>query len=115
MATLSLMVPDASIDSTTDASSTCQRSWDNIFELGWGPEFAAGAVFYFLREERNIERARWYWDRLKEMGEAPPPNPHARAEIMLVRMRHYDVLTLDERKILDGCSPLAGSLDGLKA
>lgn len=54
-----------------------RQPWDDIMDLGWGPEFAAGNVLRYLRRdpglkgvdrERDLRHARWYYAALCKLG-----------------------------------------------
>lgn len=49
-----------------------RQPWDDILELGWGPEFAAANVLKYLRRskspEHSLESAQWYFRELCKMA-----------------------------------------------
>ena len=50
-----------------------RQPWDDIVEAGFGLQFAAGSILKYLRRakgerEKDVEKARWYWARFKEIG-----------------------------------------------
>ena len=77
-----------------------RQPWDDIKFAGWAPEFAAGCVLRYMRRtkdrEHSIESARWYWERLQEMG--MQDSGQARKVCVQLNM----ILTDDEKMILIG-------------
>lgn len=56
-----------------------RQPWDDIVDVGWGPEFAAGNALKYVRRYKakngadDLEKGRWYYARLKEMVLNPQP------------------------------------------
>jgi hypothetical protein len=49
-----------------------RQPWDDIKDLGWAAEFAAGNVLKYLRRTKepghSLQSARWYLARLEEQA-----------------------------------------------
>lgn len=62
-----------------------RQPWDDIVELGWAPQFAAGSILKYLRrnkdEEHSLESARWYMLRLHEMPNSGLPYQDVAKEV----------------------------------
>ncbi len=73
-----------------------RQPWDDIVLAGWAPEFAAGNVLKYLRRtkapEHSLESARWYYQRLKEMGDPA----------LMVKAQLVEMLTDEEKARLLG-------------
>lgn len=68
-----------------------RQPWDDIVDMGWGQQFAAGNVLKYIRRAAkkngpdDISKARWYYARLLEIGDLDVLN------------KIFDLLTKDER------------------
>lgn len=45
-----------------------RQPWDDMVDLGWGPDFAAGSILKYLRRakdpDHSLESAKWYYAQL---------------------------------------------------
>jgi hypothetical protein len=81
------------------------ESWDTIVAAGWGPACAAGGVLMSL-QDLDLESARWYWARLREMSGAwaddPANAPLANESFAPTVLRKlWELLTPSERELLE--------------
>lgn len=89
---------------------TGRQPWDDIVDLGWGAQFAAGNVLKYVRRatmkngDDDIVKAKWYFTRLQEMAEVTAIVPSGSAAIkarkILIRLLHE--LTESEADLLRG-------------
>lgn len=79
-----------------------RQPWDDIVDLGWAPEFAAGNVLKYLRRdkqrEHSVDSAKWYHARLMELCHPAQSGSTTlyTYRAMRVRQELYKLLTEEE-------------------
>lgn len=85
-----------------------KQPWDTIKEKGWDSFFAAGNVIKYLRRtkepDKDLEKARWYYDRLME---AALNDPTGRASAISTSLGRE--LTTEEQLRLSPYQSLIGN------
>ena len=90
------------IDGTTRKAhyGAGRQPWDDIKDLGWGAEFAAGNALKYVRRHKakngadDLAKGRWYFAELTKLALAK-----ARATQVLHEL--LGAITPEERKLLD--------------
>lgn len=78
-----------------------RQPWDEIVDVGFGPQFAAGSILKYIRRtkgerEKDIAKAAWYWARLIELSEDRVNETAARDALQWLNAR----LTLAEVEVI---------------
>jgi hypothetical protein len=110
---LHLHHPTAATTSTSPSPTDGQtrQPWDDILDLGWAPQFAAGNVLKYLRRHKNPDdrqKAAWYYAALRDLAAPyldltisdPGPFPAAARDAAAILSTLNALLTPAERDIL---------------
>lgn len=84
-----------------------RQPWDEIVDLGWGPEFAAGNALKYVKRhaakngDDDLAKGRWYYARLVEMMKGTGSLPADKVLRTVAQSRSVFILQQLKKKITE--------------